>query len=64
MTIYTGEERRVALKELSICLAIIDGLLADWPDPGGCAQEIAHTLHDRFDVLSALVNRSGSSPSC
>ncbi|HJU04741.1 MAG TPA: hypothetical protein VJ692_06265 [Nitrospiraceae bacterium] len=62
MGIYSDEERRVALTELSICLTIIDGIVGDWRDPGGCAQEIAHTLRDRYDLLNSLVNRSGPPP--
>ncbi len=62
MRIYTDEERRVALLELGICLTIIDGILGDWRDPGGCAHDIAHTLRDRYDVLTSLVNRSGTPP--
>ncbi|MGH7231065.1 MAG: hypothetical protein ACREJU_06860 [Nitrospiraceae bacterium] len=61
MSVYTDEERRIALMELGICLTIIEKILAEWNNPGECAHDIAHTLRDRFDVLNSLVNRSGSS---
>ncbi len=62
MSVYTDEERRIALLELGICINIVEAVLAGWPSPDGCAYEIAHTLRDRLDILKSLVNQSGSSP--
>lgn len=62
MSVYTEEERRIALVELGICLRIVDGILAEWRDPDGCAYEIAHTLRDRYDVLKASIHQSNALP--
>jgi hypothetical protein len=60
-SVYTDEERRIALVELSICITIVEKVLAGWPSPDSCAYEIAHTLRDRLDLLMAF-HQSGSPP--
>ena len=64
MAIYSDLERRIALIELRTCLAIANHIRAEWREPGGCADEIARTLQERYDRLQAVAAASTSTLSC